>query len=108
MAILHTAGVLDDSDGFGPASLQTTVNGLELILQALRIIEPEAPEAGLRKALIEALEKAMPLCPEHQPLSAKTAAEIFDFNTEVFRRQAKFEGTCKAQLSHIGLYNVER
>jgi hypothetical protein len=29
-------------------------------------------------------------------------------NAEVFRRRAEFEFTCKAQLSHIGLYNVER
>lgn len=108
MTVQHTAWVEDELAGFGPASLQTTVNGLELVLQALRIIEPEAPEAGLRKVLIEAIEKAMPLCPEHQPLSAMTDAQVFDFNTEVFRRQAKFEGTCKAQLSHIGLYNVER
>jgi hypothetical protein len=101
----HIASASDDSDGFSPASLQTTVNGLELILQALRIIEPEAPEAGLRTALVNALEKAMPLCPEHQYLSAKTDAEVYDFNQEVFRRQAQFGARCKSQLDHIGLYN---
>lgn len=102
----HTAWVEDELAGFSAASLNTTVNGLELILQALRIIEPEAHEASLRSALIQALETAMPLCPKHMSLSAKTDAEIFDFNAEVFRRQDEFVAKCKSQLDHIGLYNV--
>lgn len=106
MSTQHLASVADDSDGFSSATLLTTVNGLEFILQALRLVEPEAPEVALHAALIQALEAAMPLCPEHQPLAPKTEAEIFDFNAEVFRRQGEFEAKCKSQLNHIGLYNV--
>lgn len=97
----HTAQVTEELDGFSPASLSTTVNGLELILQALRLIEPEASEAGLRTALIQALEQAMPMCPKHQPLSAKTEAEIFDFNTEVFRRPAENWGSCVKRIHDL-------
>ncbi len=103
MNTTHKAIVNDDSDGFAPATLTTTVNGLELILQALRIVEPEAPEVGLHRKLIIALEQAMPLCPKHIPLTPKTEAEIYDFNEEVFKRQAKFQDECDSSLRVLGL-----
>jgi hypothetical protein len=103
MITKHIAQVEDDSNGFSPASLLTTVNGLELILQALRIVEPEAPEIELRRKLIETLEAAMPLCSEYMTVTPKGNSEVLDFNAAVARRQEEFQETCVQQLHNIGL-----
>ncbi len=103
MSTQHLASVADDSDGFSPAMLTTTVNGLELILQALRLVEPEAPEVDLRRKLIETLEAAMPLCSEYMTAAPKDSAEILDFNEAVARRQEAFHEACARQLHNIGL-----
>ena len=45
--------------GYEQATLQTTLNGLEMILSLLKDMEAEPHEASLRYALIEAIERAL-------------------------------------------------
>lgn len=54
----HYAVAMNPKDGFAPATLRSTTNGLQLILQCLKHCESQADacEQSLYKALIAALE----------------------------------------------------
>jgi hypothetical protein len=55
----HSAAAYSTEDGYAPATLQTTVNGLRMLLSLLDDMNPEPHEATLRRVLIDAIERAL-------------------------------------------------
>ncbi|MBK6616355.1 hypothetical protein [Ottowia sp.] len=53
----HAVALANPADGFAPALVSTTTHGARYLLDALRKMEPEAPETALHKALFEQLEQ---------------------------------------------------
>ena len=55
----HSAVAYSTENGFAAAHLNTTVNGLRMLLSLLDDMNPEPHESTLRQQLIAAIERAL-------------------------------------------------